>query len=374
MRLLHIISSLDPAKGGPCEGVRRLAEGCIRQGHTVEVVTLDHPDSAFLAGMPFPVHACGPGIGKYAYTRKLLSWLRNNTDRFDAFVVNGLWQYHSRAAWLTLHRRHRYAVFPHGMLDPYFNRPVGKFLKKWTYWFLAERHLIADAHRVCFTTDSERQLAARSLRPYTANGMVVPYGIPGPCGDAESYRRCFYNFCPDVRGKRFLLYLGRIHPKKGCDLLVQAFAAVADPSLHLVMAGPDETGWRPKLEAKTSGISGRIHWTGMIAGDAKWGAFYAADAFILPSHQENFGIAVAEALACGLPVLISDQVNIFDEVQRDGAALVEPDTLAGTTALIRRWLATDAEERAAMRLAALRSFESRFSSQQLPTTIMSIFE
>ena len=117
-------------------------------------------------------------------------------------------------------------------------------------------------------------------------------------------------------------------------MLIDAFAKVAadDPELHLVMAGPDQQQWSAELQqtAAKAGIAARIHWPGMITGDAKWGAFYGAEAFILPSHQENFGIAVAEAMACGTPVLLSDKVNIAEEIANDGAGFMEPDTPDGT--------------------------------------------
>ena len=103
-----------------------------------------------------------------------------------------------------------------------------------------------------------------------------------------------------------------------------------------------------------------VHALDMLEGDAKWGAFHACEAFLLPSHQENFGIAVVEALACGKPVLISDQVNIWREIEADGAALVAPDTLDGTQSLLRRWLALPDAARAAMGQAARRCFETRF--------------
>jgi len=163
-----------------------------------------------------------------------------------------------------------------------------------------------------------------------------------------------------------LLFLSRIHPKKGCDLLLRAFAQAApsDPSLHLVTAGPDGGAWQATLEglAGDLGIAGRVTRTGMLTGDLKWGAFHAADAFLLPSHQENFGIgiAVAEALACGLPVLISDKVNIWREIQHDGAGLVAEDTEGGTARLLRDWLAQTPEEARRMRRHARCCFLTRF--------------
>ena len=169
---------------------------------------------------------------------------------------------------------------------------------------------------------------------------------------------------PALQGKRLLLFLSRIHAKKGCDLLIEAFGRVAasDPALHLVMAGPDQTGWQAALERRADalGVGDQITWAGMLKGDLKWGAFFAADAFVLPSHQENFGIAVVEALACGLPVLISDKVNIWREIQEDGAGLVAEDTASGAEDLLRRWSALTPSEKDAMREAARLCFERRF--------------
>ncbi len=141
------------------------------------------------------------------------------------------------------------------------------------------------------------------------------------------------------KAKDISLFLGRIHRKKGCDMLIDAFAKVAadDPDLYLVMAGPDQQQWSAKLKqtAANLGIKNRVFWPGMVTGDAKWGAFYGSEAFILPSHQENFGIAVAEALACGKPVLLADKVNIAEEIAEDGAGLMELDTPDGTLQLLK---------------------------------------
>ncbi|WP_158748688.1 glycosyltransferase [Acidobacterium sp. S8] len=378
MRILHVLPSLDPTTGGPAEGMRRLAEGYLHAGHEVEITTLDDPRAPFLASLPFPVWPQGPAFGVYGYTPRLLPWLRQNASRFDGIVVNGLWQYHGLAAWRAFHGRHRYAVFTHGMLDPWFKAKYPlKHMKKWIYWLLVEYRLLRNATRVLFTSEAEQRLAEKSFWLHHWHGQVVPYGTSGPTGDPGIQREEFLRLCPALAGKRFLLFLGRIHPKKGCDLLIDAFAQAAsnNAGLQLVVAGPDQKGWRVKLEARAQQLSvgHRIHWPGMLSGDAKWGAFYEADAFILPSHQENFGIAVAEALACGLPVLMSDKVNIFAEVQEDGAGLVESDTLEGTISLIRCWLALSEVDRIRMRANAKQSFESRYNSMLLPDTISSIF-
>jgi glycosyltransferase involved in cell wall biosynthesis len=175
-----------------------------------------------------------------------------------------------------------------------------------------------------------------------------------------------------------MLFLSRIHEKKGCDLLVEAFARVArsDPSLCLVIAGPDQTGWVAKLKdrAERLGIADRITWPGMLQGDLKWGAFYAAEVFCLPSHQENFGIVVAEALACGKPVLVSNKVNIWREIETDGAGLVNDDTLEGTVKGLQQWLALTPEAKQKMQKSARRSFVARFRIDRVAESLINILQ
>jgi glycosyltransferase involved in cell wall biosynthesis len=110
----------------------------------------------------------------------------------------------------------------------------------------------------------------------------------------------------------------------------------------------------------------------MLQGEAKWGAFYASEVFALPSHQENFGIAVVEALGCGLPVLISDQVNIWREIEADRAGIVKPDTLAGTESGLRQWLGQSEAERSEFRLRALESFERRFTAEAMAESLLDV--
>jgi len=123
-----------------------------------------------------------------------------------------------------------------------------------------------------------------------------------------------------------------------------------------------------------AGLADRVHWPGMLKGNAKWGAFAISDAFVLPSHQENFGIAVAEALACGLPVLISDQVNIAPEIEADGCGLVEHDTLEGTINLLERWLALNPDERESMRQQTKLTFAKRYDMRKNSPLILRTLE
>jgi glycosyltransferase involved in cell wall biosynthesis len=366
MRHLHVISSLNPVGGGPAEGVRRLTEASLAQGHEVEIATLDPPDAQPIAGSPYEVHQLGPArLGNYAYAAQLLPWLRRHAAGYEAVVVHGLWQYHGLAVRQALHGTDTpYFVFPHGMLDPWFRRahPL-KHVKKLLYWPWAEHRVLRDARAVLFTCEEERLLARQSFPLYRVNEVVSPFGSAQPTGDPRQQRAAFLAAWPELADRRILLFLGRIHPKKGCDLLIEAFAQVAahHPDLQLVFAGPD-SGWRAELQRRAAalGIAQRLTWTGMLGGELKWGALHAAEAFVLPSHQENFGIAVTEALSCGVPVLISRQVNIWREIETAGAGLVAADTVPGTLELLDRWLGCDTTAKQAMAQRGIQLFQRSF--------------
>ena len=365
MNLLHVISSVNPAGGGPIEGVKQLgslssAKGIRSKSHPLTLL------APYLEECPLPVHALGPTTLRYSFSPRLTPWLRANHSRYDAVIVNGIWQFHSFAAWRVLRNSSTpYVVFTHGMLDPWFKRryPL-KHLKKWMYWPWAEYRVLRDAQAVLFTCEEERVLARQSFWLYRCNEVVVNYGTALPSGDPQIEVNEFFGRYPDLHGKKLALFMGRVHPKKGCDLLIEAFAKVlAEHSeWHLVIAGPDQVGWQNKLQhqAEQLGIASRVTWAGMISGAMKWGALRAAEIFVLPSHQENFGIVVAEALASGTPALISDKVNIWREVQGDGAGLVAEDTFAGTCRSFRSYLALPEEKKPAIRQLARQCFEQRF--------------
>lgn len=363
------------------EGVRQRGLRLQEMGHSVELVTLDDPAAPWVAAYPLKVHALGPTRGTYRYCRQLTPWLLQHASGYDLVVVNGLWQYHGLGAWRALRQLQQpYVVFTHGMLDPWFKHTYPlKHLKKWLYWPWAEYRVLRDAAAVLFTSEDERLLARESFWLYRAREKVVAYGTSNPPDDRAGLSARFLEQHPQLKGQRILLFLSRIQEKKGCDLLIAAFAdhlaqPGADSRLQLVMAGPDQSGWVAALKAQAErrGVAQRIHWPGMLQGDAKWGAFYAAEAFVLPSHQENFGIAVAEALGCGLPVLISDKVNIWREIEGDHAGFVAPDTLEGTRATLDRWLNASPGLRTHMAQQARKSFERRFTVDAMAHSLLEV--
>jgi glycosyltransferase involved in cell wall biosynthesis len=378
--ILHLVGTVNPAAGGPTEVIRMLVQHAPRD-YQSEVATLDDPSAPFLQDFPCTVHALG-SAQKQWYVPALRDWLFANHDRFDGVIVHALWEYTGVAARIALRGRVPYVVFPHGMLDPYFRQahPL-KHLKKSLYWIMEEYWTLRGAYRVLFTTEAERDLARQTFFPSHWHPLVTPIGCEAPPPADDEQRQAFAAAVPAAAGQRFLLFLGRIDPKKGCDLLLDAFTApqgtaAKDPALHLVMAGPDATGWGASLRERVdrTPFANRVHWPGMIRGNAKFGALAACEAFVLTSHQENFGVAVAEAMASGRPVLLTHPVNIAQEIAAGGGGLAETDTPDGVARLLDRWLELSAHQRQVMGMRARELFEERFDMPRNTQRILSVFE
>lgn len=376
--LLHIIGTLDPRYGGSVEALRQLIIALLKLGHKTEILTLDSADSPWIANFPGVTHCLGSSIGKYRYNKKLLEWLDTYAKDYDAIIVHGIWQYHSFATWISHKKNHfPYFIFVHGALDPWFKNhyPI-KHIKKWLYWPWAEYRVLRDAAAVLYTCEEERLLARKSFWLYKAREKIVTLGIQSPPSNETQQREAFLVAYPHLRNKRILLFLGRIHVKKGCDLLIKAFAQVSkrNNEVYLVIAGSDQDGWQAKLQemAIALGINECVTWTGMLSGDVKWGACRCAEAFVLPSHSENFGIVVAEALACGLPVLITDKVNIWREIANDNAGLIATDTLDAIIEQLEKWLSFSDLEKGNFANNALKCFDNHFEIHKTAQTFVKV--
>lgn len=386
MKILHVISSMDPSTGGPCQAVRNMVPALAQLGIKGEVVCLDGPSAPFLPNKndPFLVHALGPAQGPWAYSGQLYKWLLANMPRFDRVIVHGLWLYSSYAAckafkYLKQHKgaAPRLYVMPHGMLDPYFQNAPDRRLKairNIIYWKLVESTVVNSADGVLFTCAEEMNLAALPFKPYKPKNTVnVGLGITAAPEFNVDMQYAFSSKCAPLSQRPYLLFLGRVHIKKGVDILLDAYAELiknrpgesAAELPCLVVAGPGLDGQYGKLLQQkaigTQSMHNKVFFTGMLEGDAKWGAFYGAEAFVLPSHQENFGIAVAEALACGKPVLLSNKVNIWREIESAGAGFICEDSLTGVEQMLRNWVKSSYSERNAMGSAAKECYSVNFA-------------
>lgn len=390
MKILNVIASADRRDGGPVEGVFRLGDAFRAMGHSHELMTIDPPGMVSDNACPSIVHAKGKvrprGAGPASrlrnwarYSPEATAWLKENAPRYDGIIVDGLWNYSTRAARLALPGSATpYVVFPHGMLDPWFRRryPL-KHAAKSMLWRFNEGPLLRDAAAIAFTCERERALARQNWAMSGMQDRVVGYGTAMPPAFTREMDAAFRESVPALASRPYILFLSRLHPKKGAENLIRSFSRVAGkPDLQLVMAGPGERNEVARLKslADASGLRQRIHWPGMLSGAAKWGALYGCDAMALISHQENFGVVVAEAAACARPVLISDQVNIAPEIRRGGAGLVCADDLASASLMMRAFATLPDTERAAMGQNAYRVFDESFRIERVAEKLLTIFE
>ncbi len=383
MNILHIAGKMDPRLGGVAQAIRTMIRGLEGLGMHNEAVTLDDPRAAFLTEERLLIHTPGEGRGAWYYSPLFIPWLQKNCNRYDIVIVHGLWQFHGFAVQKIFRQMKKNGVkkvpavyiMPHGMLDPYFQAIQGRKLKairNWCYWKLIENKMVNGADGILFTCLEEQKLAALTFSPYAPKRAVVAgLGVQQPPLFTQNMQKAFLAKCHAAMNRNYLLFLGRIDKKKGVDLLVKAYEKIAADAAEmselpmLVIAGPGlDTPYGEKVKQMVMAsplLQSLVAFTGMLGGDAKWGAFYCADAFILPSHQENFGIALVEAMACSKPVLISNKVNIWQEVINAQGGLAADDTAAGILRLLTRWTILHPEQQKRMAVRARQCYEKQFS-------------
>ena len=215
------------------------------------------------------------------------------------------------------------------------------------------------------------RLAENSFQPWLARGVISPLGVQLPSGNSADRAKLWQQRFPLLACKKYLLFLGRIDPKKGVEMLLAAYASIYSFAIAsgtapvLVLAGPEfHPGFSSLCRNSMQQLGLRdgvdVLWACHLDHDLKWAALEAADALVLPSHQENFGYVVAEALAVGTPVLISERVNLWREVVADGAGLAAPDDLDGTRRLLEAHRAWTMDDRRRIANAARQCFMARF--------------
>jgi glycosyltransferase involved in cell wall biosynthesis len=337
VNITHVVPYMHPNAGGPPVVVDRICRRLAARGHRVRVITTDALagggpgwERAYAdGGYELDVHRA-TGRGPFAYSRTLAAALRAAAAESDLVHLHTVWTYPTlRAAWACRKAGTPYLVMPHGMLDP--NSVRRKRVKKWLYAKFVEAPNLRRAAGLVYTHPEEERLARQSVSGLPG-GRIVPLAADEPpTDDRDRLAAEFFAGHPELTGSKIVLFLGRLHPKKGLDLLLPAFAEVAHrvPEARLVLVGPGDPAYTARLVARAAaaGIAERVAFLGPLTGRDKWAALAAARAFALPSYQENFAITVVEALAVGTPVLLSRRVNIWSEVEAAGAGVIsELDT------------------------------------------------
>jgi glycosyltransferase involved in cell wall biosynthesis len=334
VKILNVLASLAPRYGGPSKTAPELAQALAARGHQVTIYTTNWDGPGEL-DVPLyqPVREKGVDVWYFpvqfprfwAFAPGLIAALHNHVRDFDIVHVYSLYFSYGWFARINCRRYNvPFVIQPHGSLDPflYKHHRWRKFIAEHAY----ENGNIRAASAILYNTEEEREIAQGAVRSRPSG--IVPLGLNLAEYSHERPKGNFRRRHPETQGKELVVFLSRVNFKKGLDLLVTAFATVARerPNAHLVIAGPDNEGYGAKIREQCvkENIANRVTMAGVLSEDEKRDLFADGDVFALTSYTENFGVTILEALACGLPVVISDKVNIWREIDGAQAGKVVP--------------------------------------------------
>ena len=345
MKILIVIPALGAVYGGPSRSVIDLAHSLGNLGTRVDLVTTNANGSTQL---DVPLHAWTPKksyriryfpywhLGEYKLSLSLTRWLFQHVVDYDLVHTNAIFSYPVLPAYYACQWHHvPYVMTPHGMLEPWaLSYKAGK---KRFYYSLIEKPALQGASAIQMLASPEaEQIKTLNLKPPIA---IVPNGIYRQDFETLPDPELFYQNFPNTRNKKLILFLGRIDPKKGLDLLAAAFARVHAQfgETHLIVAGPDNTGFLATIQSKfaEAGCLDAVTFTGMLTGSFKYAAFAAASVYVAPSYSEGFSISVLEGMAAGLPCVITTGCNFPEAAIAQAAHVVNIDADEVTRALIQ---------------------------------------
>jgi len=366
MRILIIVPSINHVTGGPSRSSVALAKRLTIAGNETEIFSTNWPDCSkpshnLLEDGGVRIHlfraSQAPGLKHLPYSGELISALRDRYTQFDIFICESLWNpLISHATAFLRQRAVPYAISTHGMLDPIvFGR---NRIRKFFWSKLCEKRNVEQAQLLIFNSPREESKAKRSgwrLR----QTIVVPHSVDLIAGRRLPPRLRLEETYPQLKDKRVIAFVGRINWVKNLDLLIKSTAQLAarKKDVILVCAGPDSDGHRVELEelAQSIGIRENVIFTGMLEGEDLLAVYARADVVALVSRKENFGLAAAEALAAGVPVVLSDGVDMGEDWQPPPVWRVSQDVGSitnGVEAALAYSQAEGVPARAALELAS----------------------
>lgn len=339
IKILRIISSLDPKNGGPSKTIIDGSLNLIKEGFDVNILTHDKKNSNFIKDKKIKVINKGPAFGNYRFNIKFFLWLFKNRFSYDIFIIHGIWEFNTLISRFLL--KNNYYVFSHGQLDPFFKSQKLKKIKKQIYWFLFERKNLLFSKSLLLTSKNEKKLLNNTfVNTKNIKKKIIPYGIQKPKFDKKKCLKIFYKKFPKLKNKKFFIYLGRFHKKKGCEILIKCVKKMVENNINMYvfLAGPDNKYKNSIIKlSKKYNLSNHLIWSNIILDKMKWGAVSASEAMVLPSHGENFGVSLVESLSCSKPILITNKVNIYPEIHRFKAGLISNNNVNSFFNIIKKF-------------------------------------
>lgn len=374
MKILHVIRDLSPATGGPVTAVLGMAKQQARMGHAVTIASTDY-------GIEKPAEIEGVKVQIYPLTFALWRWSKGLSVALSDLVrvadmvhIHMLWEHPTYAAAAACRKMKKpYIIRPCGMLDRWSLSQ--RAWKKKVYLTLFLGTILDHAAAVHYTSEGERRQSSEFAGG--CKSFVIPVGLPSSAYEDHPHAQAFWARFPALYGKRLVLFLGRLHYKKQPEVAIKAFADIAPriPNGHLVMTGPGDAAYVSGLKQLVAdlGLNKQVTFTGMLRGEAVREAYRAAELFVLPSLQENFGIAVAEAMAAGCPVVVSDRVDLSPEIAKAEAGLVCSPNVGETASAMNRLL-EDEGLRTRMGENGQRLALEKFAWEKVATALTQVYE
>jgi len=386
MKILHVIPSYIPAYsyGGPVRAIHQLCKALVKQGQEVSVFTTNADGKKTLNvglnketsidGVKVTYYPLG-FLKSYYYSRHMSRALKSHIEKFDIVHIHSVFLYPTlMASYWCRKKRIPYVLNPFGALDPDMIK-LGNSLAKKIYTKIIERNNVRNASLVHVTSQYEKD-NLRSLG-FNVPTTIVPRGITMEDYCSKPDEAILNQYYPQLKEKNVLLFLGRLHPKKGLDLLAGAMERIIKERQHvyLVIAGSGEKSYEERIKKlfMKKGLADYVLFTRMVLGKERLSAFYKSRIFVLPSYGENFGMAAVEAMACGLPVIITNKVGLYTDVEEYKAGIIAHCDAKEIAEAIMRLL--DREDLAkSMGENARRLVEDRFTSEKVAQRMISAYK
>ena len=382
MRILHVVSSTNPNYGGVIESIKLKQSTYKTLKIKCEILCLDNSTDKWLNDKRLPnVHCVGSKKNSIKKYTNLLFWLDKNINNYDLVICDGIWQFINYAVWKMATKHNiKYQIIVHGMLDPWFNQYIFKYIKKYIFWILIQHRILKDANLVLFTSKEERNLSKKSkFYPCNFKQGILSIPIDKSPFRFDKKNNLLLNRYPKLKKKKIILYLGRIDKKKGLDLLIEAFNKIIKQKnnkskVRLVITGPYETSYYKKIKylIKSLKLEKFITFTGPLYNKLKWDTLNSCEIFCLPTHQENFGITIAESLSVGKPLITTNKTNIWKILNNYNAAFISNDDYPGLVKSLTKWNLLNRKEYNEMCKNSFQCFKENFYKDKVINDFKSI--
>ena len=331
MKILVVIPAIGNVYGGPSKSVIELSQAIGSKNVDLDIVTtnangsnsLDVPLNCWIDEKNYRIQYFAYwNLKDYKISFSLTQWLWQNVKKYDLVHTNAIFSYAILPAYLScIKYKIPYIITPRGMLEPW--ALSYKAWKKNSYYRLFEKPALNRASAIQMLTPLEAQ-GIKSLNLKAPN-VIIPNGIHRHDFDPLTKPETFFKKFPNTRNKQIIIFLGRIDPKKGLDLLAKAMGKIHQkfPQAHLVVAGSDNIDFLPKVKQyfEAENCLDKVTFTGLLTGELKYSALSAANIYVAPSYSEGFSMSVLEGMASGLPCVITTGCN-FPEAAKANSAYV----------------------------------------------------